>query len=485
MTGRRGRPLDLRLRVRGWLAVRSPLAVGGIAADPADALPVALDGQGRVHVPGTSLAGALRAWTRGRGDDPVELWGDAEDVGASRIVVRDGIVASSFAVDADGIPTEPVDAAALPVRYGVAIDRETGAAASEALYARTVVPPGNYVRFELDVECGRATADRDRARLRALLDALAAERIRLGAASGTGFGTVSLLRTPLDVEEHDFTSADGLIAFLRGEVRAADLDVAADPALPPRREELTVTVAWTPTAPVMTRAPGDGAMVGALPLVTDVAGDRVALVLPGSSVKGALRSRAELIERTLRGDAGVAAALFGPWRDADARRGAVAVAECVSRTTVPADVWDAVVNGDDGPDAPVLPAGVRDRLAQAGLDRADHVAIDRWTGGAARGRLFSVLEPHGVAWEPIRLAVDLTRLGADADRAVALLLVVLRDLAGGRVPLGGRTGRGFGDVAVESVDLRGGRWPDGATLPDALATPALRAAWTAYLEEEA
>ncbi|WP_233358837.1 RAMP superfamily CRISPR-associated protein [Thermomonospora amylolytica] len=559
--------MDLRLRVRGWLEIRTPLHVGGIARDPAEALPVAIDGQGRVYVPGTGLAGAFRGWMGGVPDaeDPLrELWGfspepgdgsssegnahaetdDLDDGQASRVVVRDAVIATSTRTDADGLPTDPLAPASLPVRHGVGIDRVTGAAATEFLYARTVVPPGHYLRLELDIETTAEHRDRDRARLHALLSALSSEQIRLGGARGRGLGVVRLLDSPLTVHEHDFTGPAGLLALLSGEPTRLEMDdLAGAPAeLPDRRELLTVRVEWRPAAPVMVRDGEEGAYVGTLPLTTRVSGDTVALALTGSSLKGALRSHAEFIERTARAiDAPRASvnaparehstafleqldqlpavkALFGAARTSPnpddeyaLGAGALIAEECVSRTRLPADLWDLVLQGppdDDqaasektsgeerwtprsdegGRRPPPMPVAVRERLSALGLDQADHVAIDRWTGGAADKLLFSVLEPHDVEWEPIRLTVDLTRLGPDRDVALALLLLlVLRDLRHGRIPLGGMVNRGFGDIEVGSITLTGGAWPDGASLDDVLQTPgetrdALEEAWWTYLE---
>ncbi|GLW64300.1 hypothetical protein Arub01_25440 [Actinomadura rubrobrunea] len=529
MTDRVGRPLEVRLRVRGWLRTKTPLHVGGIAVDPAEALPVAVDGQGRVYVPGTSLAGALRAWMRGAADDALnELWGFIDDTDpdrghASRVVVRDGVIAASTATDADGLPADPIDPSTLESRPGVGIDRVTGTAASEILYARTIVPPGAYLRFELDIETTDADRQRDRARLHTLIAALAAAEIRLGAATGRGLGVVELLPSPLSVQEHDFTSPDGLFALLRGEsapVTPTETP-SADPELPPRRETLTIRVEWRPAAPVMVRAGQEGASIGALPLTTRRLGrDALVLTLSGSSIKGALRSHAEFIERTVRGvDARIAEptgsarhhseafrdqldeldavkALFGTARTSSTGddthpwgAGALLADDCTSRTEVPSELWDALTLGTDDAasdptERPRLPDSVRDRLAERGMDQADHVAIDRWTGGAAHGRLFSVLEPHGVKWEPIRLTIDLTRLGRYRETALALVLLVLRDLRQHRLPLGGMVNRGFGDVIVESITFTGWRW-DGATLDEVLTDPALQQAWTAYLESAA
>ena len=535
MTPSRGRPMDRRLRVRGWLRTQTPLHVGGVALDPAEALPVAVDGQDRVYVPGTSLAGVLRAWMRGAepGTDRLDdLWGFVEDNKpdsgqASRVVVRDAVITTTTSVDGDGIPNDSLDSRVLPVVHGVGIDRVTGAAASGFLYARTIVPPGHYLSFDLDVETTEGHLDRDRARLQALLTALKSEEIGIGAANGKGLGVVTLMPSPLDVHEHDFTSREGLLAFLGGEpARLDESGVDADAAdLPARRDLLTVHLRWKPDAPVMVRAAGEGAVIKTLPLTTQIGPDALKLTLSGSSIKGALRSHAELIERTARGldapeppiqdaEAGTedpAAArgfaeaflaqldgldavrmLFGAARrksddDPSGYRwgaGALTVHECVSETVIPADLWDIVVNGapDDNGDAkrPALSPPVRDALADRGLDQADHVAIDRWTGGAADQLLFSVLEPHGVDWEPIRLTVDLTRLGDQRDLALALLLLVLRDLEQRRIPLGGMVNRGFGDVTIESIEFSGNGWTADTTLRDALDDGDLAAAWSRY-----
>jgi hypothetical protein len=83
-----------------------------------------------------------------------------------------------------------------------------------------------------------------------------------------------------------------------------------------------------------------------------------------------------------------------------------------------------------------------------------YVAIDRWTGGAADAFLYSVLEPHAVRWHPIELALDLGRVAQEVwSPAVALLLLVLSDLARGVLPLGFATNRGLGSLEVSEVTV--------------------------------
>ncbi|MCD0449400.1 RAMP superfamily CRISPR-associated protein [Actinocorallia sp. API 0066] len=520
MTGTpvRGRPMRVRFRVSGWLRLKTPLHVGGIGLDPAEALPVAVDGQGRAHVPGTALAGAFRSWMRGTRTEAgalSDLWGfvaeDDSDPGTvSRVVVHDAVIVTDA--------REPLDVTALPVRHGVAIDRYTGAVAAGFLYARTVVPPGNLLHLELDIESTAAHRATDRARLAVLLDALGNAEISLGAAASRGLGVVRLEEHGVSVWEHDFTSAAGLIAFLTDNAKrsAADDGKAAD--LPDRRRFLTVTIEWKPLAPVMVRAGQDGAVVQTLPLMTSLDADTLVFTLSGSSVKGALRTHAEFIERTARGDDlprpladeapvrehearfraqldgyPTVKALFGAARQDNGDKGpfwgsaALAVKDTYSTTKLSAELWRELALGVAEPGQggeSALSAKTLEKLKKAGVFQADHVAIDRWTGGAADGLLYSVLEPAEVRWEPIVLRVDLDRLDLYQDSALALLLLILRDLRGRRIPLGGMVNRGFGDVEVSKITLTGGPWGGQVTLEQALRKSGeQQKAWTAYLEQ--
>ncbi|MEU8201433.1 RAMP superfamily CRISPR-associated protein [Streptosporangium sp. NPDC049046] len=525
MSIRVGRRVTSRVRARGWLRTESPLHVGGLGHDPSQPLPIAVDGLGRLYVPGTTLAGVLRNWSRGADPESTDLdslWGfvskGRDDEGrASRVVVADALITSDARLDDRGLPASPLDPARLELRQSVGIDRTTGAAAQEFLYGRAVVPAGCHLRLEMDIESDE-DGPADEARMGALIEALCAGEVRIGAATGRGLGAVRLLDDPFELVVERFDSPAGLLAVLRNDpvrVRSVASLRSGDAGLPARRELLDVRVVWSPRAPVMVRASSAGLVVDTLPLTTRVDRRHLTLVLPGGSIKGALRGHSELVERTARGidapsadpDASAGRhsavfraqldqlpavrALFGSARDdgADRRAGAVRAEECIAQTIIPEALWDQVTGAEGPADDrhPELTESVHDRLEDLGMAQADHVALDRWTGGAADGRLFSVLEPHAVNWEPIRLSIDLTRLDSERDSALALLLLTLRDLAAGRIPLGALTNRGFGDIDVTEIILTGGPWPEPVTLSGALGSPEISAiaqAWTDYLARE-
>ena len=191
------------------------------------------------------------------------------------------------------------------------------------------------------------------------------------------------------------------------------------------------------------------------------------LLLPGTSIRGALRSRCSRIARTvLYAESGppeeksfVTADEKGNHRPIDIHeqlardpnlvrymfgtteyRGAIRVRDCTTR----------VLN-----EPLTIP----------------HNAIDRWTGGAVKGALFfEFVYPHAT-WNDIVIEVDTSRLlqnvktesgieGLSLDECLpfaraswCLLCIALAELSAGTLPLGGKTTRGHGQVEVTGISM--------------------------------
>ena len=193
------------------------------------------------------------------------------------------------------------------------------------------------------------------------------------------------------------------------------------------------------------------------------------LLLPGTSIRGALRSRCSRIARTVlyadnppsQGESFTQADSDGNQVPIDIHeqlakeprlvrymfgtteyRGAVRVRDCTTKNT--------------GPSIKVT-----------------HNAIDRWTGGVVEGLLFNeVTYPHAT-WNDIVIEVDTARLlqnvktdsgigGLSLDECIpfaraswCLLCIALAELSAGTLPLGGKTTRGLGQVEVTSLSVSG------------------------------
>lgn len=438
------------------LTAESPLAVTtGRGASGLDMV-VARDGAGDPYVPATALAGVLRAAMRRAQSDDVAWWGGiGTNDHASRIELHDATLDLSRV----GLPV---------IRDGVVIDRRTGAAAPEGKYDLQAVPAGATLQTCIAVRAEDPSgAD---AFLTAVLGELV-RGVRVGRGTSRGFGQIRLKHAERWTE--DLRGSSGAIAAVAGRLgpvsrKVVDVDrLAADQTVAPGRME--AAVGWKALGPVMVRAGMGGVAIDDLPLV-ERSGDRLVLVLPGSSIKGVLRSWAERIVRTLVPSVEtqdsvhdqlavpLVARLFGAVGDrsdddgsGSGWRGALSVDDTRSLTEIEPDSWERVAAAADTAEA-------RAALDAAGLgswEVAHHVAIDRWTGGASDGALFTVLEPWGVEWDEMRLDVDLARLGPDATAALGLLCAVMRDLACGRIALGAGSHRGMGAVSVERIVLEG------------------------------
>jgi len=464
------RPLSSRIIFTGTLETTAPLHVGGVETGWDVDMLLARNGAGEHYIPGTSLTGALREWFRRAfgcaltealfGPETETMHTDeGKNAEASRVYVEDAVIEDS--------------SAAPEVRDGVGIDRFSGAAAERIKYTRQVLPTGTRMSFRLEAELPPDKAEEHKARLALMIDALMKGRIAVGAAKTRGLGRMKL--KDAKVSEQELSSREGILAFLKNGGTGKTFELSAfqtDGITVNDTKPLTIHVKWRPVLPIMVKADAEGIAVDMLPLFTGRNDGKLARVIPGSSIKGALRNMAERIMRTLLDDKkydlsglleqlkiSLVKELFGtPGEQEDNKAnaedadwlpglGALAVADCHCRDhAITPDDWQALLNAEQA------------RQTEGhGMRHATRVAIDRWTGGAAEHALYSLLEPHEGEWEELVLEVDPARLPPKKDTrraaTLALLMLTLRELAQERIPLGFGTNRGLGAIAVDTIKL--------------------------------
>ena len=191
------------------------------------------------------------------------------------------------------------------------------------------------------------------------------------------------------------------------------------------------------------------------------------LLLPGTSIRGALRSRCSRIART------VLYAESGPPEE----KSFVAADEKGNHR--PIDIHEQLARDPNlvrymfGTTEYRGAIRIRDCTTQR-LNESltiPHNAIDRWTGGAVKGALFfEVVYPHA-SWNDIVIEVDTARLlqNVKTESSIAdlslddcvpfaraswcLLCIALAELSAGTLPLGGKTTRGLGQVEVTGISM--------------------------------
>lgn len=481
------------------LTTRAPLHIGtGSGTETADDL-VRRDAQGRVLIPGTALGGALRTLatrlaprlggrpcklTPRRGNAcgcPVcELFGEiapqetTASGKASRLIIHDAILAAA----------PPVQ-----IRDGVGIDRVTGAAARrERIKFDLEVVPASAV-FDVRIELEPDTPHLD------LLAASLAEwqtgRGALGGRVGRGMGAFDV--TDVTLVQRDLNDAQTLMAYLKSDepwqgggdtgwldttlqaARAKRVAYRANETFDPARRWVVAEFTLQADGPLLTHDLVQAARSGfdhAPLLAAYVVG--ATPVLPGSSLRGVLRSQAERIARTLV-----------TLRTTDSAGFLAHCAACsplVGDADLPLASCDSLLrNAGHGTDEELDPADlclactlfgsprlgsrlrVEDALLKAGTSPVykalDFLAVDRFTGGGRDSAKFDA----AVLWQPAftcRLYLE-----NPADWELGWLALVLRDLREGWLSVGMGRSKGFGAVHITDGRLQfgfvhPGDWPE-------------------------
>ena len=412
----------------------------------------------------------------------------------------------------------------LPRRHGVGIDRTTGAASDGALYEHEFLPRGTKFDIRITAEGrddetmgrdqsdgipGPASSESVKKLLEVIVDVLTSGAVCLGGRTGSGQGTIQVIEPKLrstgkTTDTGALTAPADVLDALIGEDEEGTpipLELGGWSLEEPAR----ITIDWwSPTGIFVAeddeltkqrkaqkeeenRKKGIDEEVheDVYPLRDpSEEWENAQLLIPGTSIRGALRSRASRIARTVlaaKGELSTFAShdfheqiaaepnlvryMFGSTE----YRGAVTVHDCLS-------------------------------TKRGKLIEVTHNAIDRWTGGVIDGGLFTEAVYLGTHWEPITIDIDLRQLlnnieaekgpeddgktvGADqtgigsedreqskpthadyAHAAYVLLGLVLAELSAGTLPLGSRSTRGLGQVVVSSIDVRGCT-RDGVVIP--------------------
>ncbi|WP_455159562.1 RAMP superfamily CRISPR-associated protein [Schaalia cardiffensis] len=211
--------------------------------------------------------------------------------------------------------------------------------------------------------------------------------------------------------------------------------------------------------------------------------DKLPLVLPGSSIRGVLRSRASRIARTIlaqraaqgNAEAQKAWSKVSDWSNtgihsqlaedlplvqdlfgSTEQSGAVSVFDCETCETN--ERLDSETN--EALDCETYEPFDSETRKSAEPLTITHNAGDRWTGGVADGALFSEEIYPKAQWKPLVLEFNPERMKSkDKNRqhaAWCLLGLVLAELATGSLPLGSRSTRGLGAVRVCGIRIEGG-----------------------------
>ena len=399
----------------------------------------------------------------------------------------------------------------LPRRHGVGIDRKTGAASDGALYEHEFLPRGTKFDIRITAEGrddetmgrdqsegipGPASSESVKKLLEFIVDVLTQHKVSLGGRTGSGQGSFTVGKPDLRTlaattgKETGTSLTEALNSLIGAEATGSHTDLELGGWTLEEPARITIDW-WSPTGifvaedEKLTKRRKEEAQKknpeanGVTEPLRDpsVPWNEAQLLIPGTSIRGALRSRASRIARTVL--AAEAENKLTPFTSHDLHEQIAAEPNLVRYMFGSTEYRSAVT--------------VHDCLSTERGKRIEvtHNAIDRWTGGVIDGGLFTEAVYLGTHWEPITIDIDLRQLlnnieaekgpeddgktvGADetgigsedseqskpthadyAHAAYVLLGLVLAELSAGTLPLGSRSTRGLGQVIVSSIMVCG------------------------------
>jgi len=410
-----GEILTGKLVLKGRLKLKTPLIIGSGETDVTDIVALK-DPEGKPYIPATSFIGILRHYFEEGIDNSTKkaineqldyFWGSKKADGYQSALI------------CDDLNTE--DEPGIIVRDGVAISHKKRIAEEGAKFDYEVVEPG--IGFNLNIEINiRKAYDKKifKKILKTIVDALKAGDIRLGAMSTKGFGICKL--DDIRYYEFDFSKKEDVISWLeRKLIKERVLSVGPFPI---KSKEFLID-AWfkIKNSLIISSYSGELKAPDAVHIISNKNP-----VLPGTSLKGAIRDRAIRIINTLGGNGEeIIKPAFG-WIDEKNNKSK----KYKSRIIVDETIINNIIK-----------------------EVQYRIKIDRFTGGTIKGALFDSMP----LWTTNgNKAVHIIMKIKDyKDWEAGLLLLILKDLWNEDMPIGGQKNVGRGILKGMEVTIKMGK----------------------------
>ncbi|MBS7272352.1 RAMP superfamily CRISPR-associated protein [Fibrobacter sp.] len=447
---------NFRYLARVVLQAETPVVIGSGDKDSLTDSLVQKDVNGLPYIPASSVAGCLRHAFASKLDvkelERVFGYQKSDDGQGSRVIFTDGRLVGPNGV-VDGIQNINFDTdaffsrfATLPVRDHVRISHH-GAAEKTGKFDEEIVFKGSRFCFEIEL----VGESNDAQYFDTLLEQMMHSEFRIGAGSRSGFGKVKIVE--LKKMTLDLTNGENLEKYI---AKSSDL---FDPTgfwkdVPKERNQVLNTDGWTSYKLELTPRDFFLFAAGSGENDADICAVRASqiewndgkpvftpnlLLIPGSSVKGAISHR---VAYRYNKRMGVTLETLKEIADATNKDIFDLVKEYTGCKNKAVQTLFGSQDKDYSCRGRVLVSDVIQQKSSTKM--LNHVSVDRFTGGAVAGALFSERvwskesseKPYALEFLLEPGEVDADVLGAFED--------ALKDIAKGMLPLGGGVNRGHG-----------------------------------------
>lgn len=360
----------------------------------------------QAFLPATSIAGAFRSYLSSIGEKPELLFGYSIDSKMSKIFIRDGFAQIKK----------------ITRRNGLRIDDETGSNVEEAKIDYEYFDEGLELNLVFEIHDAGSLDKELKAMIYKALSGLNKGLIRLGGHKSSGLGIFEIKR--VFETEYKLSNFDALCSYLKKEQRYKYDITKQIKEIDNKENYVEFIMKGRLSTPLIIKAPDTFNAGG--PDDTSIMNEYGKYIIPGSSFKGVLRSRIEMIAGYF-GSRNKAKEMFG-----DLFQGKKS--NTLSRVFVKESTIDNT-----------------DYLKKIKYNR---IKLDKFTSGVKNSFLMDDI--------PVKGNVDFNIIyrkkgNGNLDKyAIGIIVLALRDLGMENLSLGGNSNIGRGKYKADSLVIKNG-----------------------------
>lgn len=428
-----------KILLRGIIKNTTPLIIGSGSSEESD-VEIILDEEGKPYIPATSFVGVLRHLFYDENQKYSEkFWGYSEN--------KENKEGNNSALICSNLVLTDDNDIRISMRDGVGIDLNTGRACDQKKYNYQILERDHEFYFVMEVSIGESYSNYFKKQIVSIKKYIESGKLSIGAKTTSGFGKIK--GSYLKLIHYDFKKNDQ--AFLNwlktidklsqknnsksdkpywvDELKNNNIDTPSwehdftDSIVTPTKFNFKLKAEFEAKSPILINSlfyekfenSDDKEKVDFAKHIKSN-GD---FVIPGTSFKGVIRSRAEKIINTLN--------------QPDEYKG-----------NIIKELFGYVDENNKKKKKSKLIVSER-YLKTAKEEFQTRIKIDRFTGGAIKGALFNA-NPISLGPEKINLCIDIFNC---KKHEAGLILLVLKDLWTGDCTIGG--GKGIGRGVLEGV----------------------------------
>ncbi len=427
----KSREIVERIIIKGDLILETPTHFGAGDKEGLMDMPLALDPlDGKALLTGSSLAGALRSYLRER------------EKGYGKKGSKDSLYMSLFGnqEDSEGeqsfiiVHDSRIEKPNVELRDGVKIDPKTRTAKNKNKFDFELIEAGTSFPITIELLIQENRRDLLMKGLAVALQGLEKCEIPLGFRKRRGFGQCRVKEWK--VKRYDLTKPDGLIGWLTDDIESIDDIVGQkkgekisfllsvdEPELD-QREKFTMDAFFSLDSPILIGSSSDQNNAPDSVHLHSKRNKKSVPIISGTAIAGPLRSRALRIAKTLNNNGHakkIVEGIFG---------------SDIEFPTDKASASKLIINENE----------INNPLTHV----QSRVKIDRFTGGAYPGALFNEQPIFGKDDTGVQLNIQIQQPN---NSQIGLLLLLLKDLWTGDLPIGGKSSIGRGRLRGKKAIL--------------------------------